>query len=135
MSTTGRRELAEFIRQRRQQRGYRTQAELADRMTEIGPNVVPASYVAQWEAGRTRTPQQPVLRQLAQALGVSEVTLLRVSGVLSPEVDEELPSGNPFAMDDDRWGIVEALKEDDPFVVEACLAVVEHRARSKRGGR
>lgn len=106
-----------------------TQPALAEAMTQIGPEVVTTSYVGQLENGRVRIPGQPFLRQLAGALGVSEMEILRISGVLSPE-QAEIEQINPFPTDDRRWRIVEALKSDDPFLVEACIALVEHWQRS-----
>lgn len=80
---------------------------------------------------RIKLPGQPFLRQLAGALAVTEIDILRVSGVLSPEVAEAAPLVNPFPVDDPRWPIMAALWGNDPFVVQACLAVVEHVQRNQ----
>lgn len=123
----------QWIKQQREHRGMQTQPMLAEAMSEIGPETVGVSYVSQLEVGRTKVPQQPFLRQLATALGVSEVDILQVSGLLSPDAGPATVIENPFDGDDPRGRIVEALKADDPFLVEACLALVEHWERTRQG--
>ena len=61
----------QWIKQQREARGMQTQPMLADAMSEIGPETVAVGYVSQLEVGRTKVPQQPFLRQLALALGVT----------------------------------------------------------------
>jgi len=123
--------LGKWVAAQRKRRGMETQPELADAMTEIGPELVATGYVGNLEAGRIKLPGQPFLRQLAGALAVTEIDILRVSGVLSPEVAEAAPLVNPFPVDDPRWPIMAALWGNDPFVVQACLAVVEHVQRNQ----
>lgn len=119
--------LGKWVAAQRKRRGMETQPELADAMTEIGPELVTTGYVGNLEAGRIKLPGQPFLRQLAGALGVTEIAILRASGVLSPEVAEEMTGPvNPFPVDDPRWPIMAALLENDPFVVRACRAIVQH---------
>jgi transcriptional regulator with XRE-family HTH domain len=124
--TTTYEHLGKWVAARRKLLGMRTQPELAAAMTEIGPELVSDGYISNMEAGRIRLPGQPFLRQLAQALRVSEIDVLRASGVLSPEQVEPEGPTNTFPVDDPRWQITEALLENDPFVIRACLAIIQH---------
>lgn len=122
----------QWIKQQREQRGMATQPMLAEAMSAIGPETVGVSYVSQLEVGRTKVPQQPFLRQLAGALGVEEVDVLYAAGLLSSDPRAAVaPGSNPFGPGDERARIVDALWRNDPFVVQACLAVVEHAQRHR----
>ena len=93
----------QWIKQQREARGMQTQPMLADAMSEIGPETVAVGYVSQLEVGRTKVPQQPFLRQLALALGVTESDVLYAAGLLTEDPRLAAPEAtNPFGPGDER---------------------------------
>jgi len=93
----------QWIKQQRERRGMATQPMLAEAMSAIGPETVGVSYVSQLEVGRTKVPQQPFLRQLALALGVTESDVLYAAGLLTEDPRRAAEEGgNPFGPGDER---------------------------------
>lgn len=124
----------QWIKQQREARGMQTQPMLAEAMSAVGDDVG-VHYVSQLEAGRVKVPQQPFLHQLAVALGVREADVLYAAGLLTENPHAQVEAVNPFGPGDERARIVDALWANDPFVVQACLAVVEHAQRNAGGRR
>jgi len=92
----------QWIKQQRERRGMLTQPALADAMSREGAETSSA-YVGQLEVGRTKVPQQPFLRQLALALGVTESDVLYAAGLLTEDPRRAAEEGgNPFGPGDER---------------------------------
>ncbi len=128
MSGDGAPPIAAWVRTQRERRRL-SQAALAERMSEHGEYVEP-SYVQQIEAGRVRRPRQPKLGQLAQALGVSEVDVIRATGEIL--IEEGPEPGN--SIDPDEYtlrNIARELPHDDRrlLVDFAVLLSRRHSAR------
>ncbi len=81
------------------------------------------TYVNDFEIAKKAYPPDPeMVRRLADALDWPVAEQLMALGYL--DRGDSLV-GNPFEVTDPRWKIVEALRDNDPFVVWGCLAMVE----------
>lgn len=96
--------LAEWVKRRRVELGFRTQAELAAAMTAAidDPNEdVSVSYVGQIEAARTTMPRQPNLAALASTLETSQAHILALAGVITDHEAGDVPMmGRPGVGED-----------------------------------
>lgn len=109
---------ADWVKARRAFLGMAGQADLTDRMQELAPDdvEVKVSYVGNLEAGRTGIPRQPFLGLLARALEVSQVEVLKQTGLITedvtlPPVRAQSSEASPFPQGTVKAKIVELLHE------------------------
>ncbi len=117
-------ELGDWIRRRRDDLGLKRK-DLLRCMSTDGVHV-DSSYLSQVEAGRIDIPRQPYLNRLATCLETSEITLLRVTGLIT----EPPNAGNPYPPDTPEHTITDALphiNRPDLWILEQITVFMRQR--------